>query len=438
MRQRDEGRHERCEVVVCGGGPAGWAAAVAAARQGAATILVERAACLGGMATGARVSSFCDSPGGPFFDELLRRLCDLGAAALRVDPDRFRPPGRYRFEPETAKAVMLELALEAGVTVRFETIAFDALTDGQRVRGVRLASKAGETVLTAPVVVDTTADADLAARAGAAVEQGDPEDGRIQHCNFRWALGGVDWTRFRAAVSTAELVERLRAAHRDGRLQAPAAIFGLDPEVFPWDAVSGELRLGNWELQHVDPTDPRQTSAVIAECQRAALRWVRFARRELAGFENCRIEAFASALGTRESRRIVGRYRVTGEDVLTGRKHRDAVARAWFWIDLHDPPPGRSIPYGLEYVKSHQPPPDDWYEIPYRSLLPERVEALLAAGRCLSCDREALGSLRVMPTCMATGTGAGIAAAMAVAADCRPHELDGQTVSQAVAGLASW
>ena len=423
---------EPCDVVVCGGGPAGWAAAVAAARRGVATTLVERTSWLGGMAGGARVTSFCDSPGGPLFDELLQRLIDLDAAELRVDPERFRPPGRYRFEPETCKAVMLEMALEAGVAIRFETFAFAAVTDALRVGGVRLASKAGETILTAPVVVDATADADVAASAGAACEHGDPDDGRLQHCNFRWTLAGVDWIRFRAALPVAELLTRLRRAHREGRLSAPSAIFGLDQETFPWDGADGKLQLGNWELQHVDPSLPSQTSAALAECQLAALRWVRFARRELPGFESCRIGAFATALGTRESRRIVGRYRVTREDVLAGRKHPDAIARAWFWMDLHDPPPGRSIPYALEYVKSQQPPPGDWYEIPYRSLLPEQVEGLLVAGRCLSCDRDALGSLRVMPTCIATGVGAGTAAALAVSAGCAPHGLDGAAVSDAV------
>lgn len=173
-------------------------------------------------------------------------------------------------------------------------------------------------------------------------------------------------------------------------------------------------------------------SRTVSECQVAALKLVRFCREELPGFAECHIAALPSSLGTRESRRIVGRYQLTGEDVLAGSKHEDAVARAWFWIDLHDPAPGRSVPYGLEYLKKNQPPPGDWYEIPYRSLLPRDVAGLLVAGRCISCDRRAQGSLRIMPTCLFIGTGAGTAAAMAVRQCCAPHEVDGREVSDEV------
>jgi hypothetical protein len=129
----------------------------------------------------------------------------------------------------------------------------------------------------------------------------------------------------------------------------------------------------------------------------------------------------------------VGRYTLTGGDVLAGAKFPDGAVRAWFWIDFHDPPPGCTIPHGLEYLKAHQPPPGDWYEIPYRCLVPEQIEGLLVAGRCLSAEREALASLRVMPTCMFTGTMAGLAAARAVEHHVLPGAVDGAWLKQALA-----
>lgn len=425
------------DVLVCGGGPAGLGAAVAAARAGAKTLLVESASCLGGIMGNAQVSSFCDSPGGPVFADLTRRLLDLGAAEWRIDPVRFRPPGRLRFQPETARAVALELVAEAGCEVLLGTFVQGALVESGRVVGVELATKSGVVPVRAGVVVDCTADADVAASAGVPFRQGDPTDGRIQVCNFRWGMGGVDRDAFaRAALSPEELGGLFAEAVRDGEICPPEALFAQPAETFPFAGAERGLVLGNWELQGVDPTDAFQVSRALAQCQLAALQIVRFCRRRLPGYGNCRIERFPTTLGTRESRRIVGRYTLTGGDVLAGAKFPDGAVRAWFWIDFHDPPPGRTIPHGLEYLKAHQPPPGDWYEIPYRCLLPEQIEGLLVAGRCLSCEREAQASLRVMPTCMFTGTVAGLASARAVAERIPPSAVDGAWLKRSLADCA--
>lgn len=408
------------DVVVCGGGPAGIGAAVAAAREGASTLLVESLQHLGGLATSHRLGTMCDSPGGPIYDELMDSLVALDCAWYRDNPERYYGPGRQSYRREMFKAVAMEIVDEAGVEVLFGTMAEGAWLDDGAARGALLANKAGRSLARARVVIDCTADADIAASAGAAFVQGDPEDGRIQHCNFAWRIGGVE-----GAAADAEALRRAcREAVAAGEVTPPDALFGIAPAQFPWDPERGAIAQ-SWELQHVDPTDPRQTSQALVQSQRAALQIVRMLRRRVPGYEQCVIAMIATVLGTRESRRVEGLYTVTREDVLSGAKFDDGAVRAWFWLDLHDPPPGLSTPYSLEYVQANRPARGDWYEIPYRSQVPREVDGLLVAGRCVSCDRPAQGSLRVMPTCMYLGEVAGTAAAWAVEAEVEPRRVDG-------------
>ena len=174
----------------------------------------------------------------------------------------------------------------------------------------------------------------------------------------------------------------------------------------------------------------------IAECQLIALEVVEFCRRYLPGYENCGIDRFWELLGVRESRRIVGKYTLTRDDVLAARKFDDGIAQACFFIDFHDSPPGDSIPYDIEFKRKNRPPVGDWYEIPYRSLLPEKIGGLLVAGRCISVDRSALASMRVMPSCIYTGEAAGTAAALAVSKGILPHEVSGQEIKRRVMKLS--
>ncbi|HUS79621.1 MAG TPA: FAD-dependent oxidoreductase, partial [Armatimonadota bacterium] len=316
------------DVVVCGGGPAGIAAAVAAGNAGARTLLIERLGYVGGMA--ALMGSFCDSHGGPVFDELARRLIELGAAHWSENPERYRPPGRLGFKPDTLKAVAMELLVEAGVEVLLDSIAEAPAMDGGAVVGVLMGNKAGRMAVRAKVVVDCTADADLAAGAGARFLKGDLEDGRMQHANFRVRLTGIDSDRWqRERPGDEELLALLREAHQSGELITPPGLFRAQPGAFPYDPLTGELSGGNWEIQGVDASDPVAVSRTVAECTVAAIRMVRFCRAHLPGHEQCEIQRLPLSLGTRESRRVVGGYILTGEDVVAGAKFPDAIARGW-------------------------------------------------------------------------------------------------------------
>ena len=424
------------DVVVCGGGPAGIGAAAASARNGARTLLVERLSHVGGVATGAFIYHWMDTPGGPIFDDLVKRLQEVDAAHWYYDPESHRTPGRVQFCTETLKVVALKMLREAGVEILFCSMAESAWMEENRARGVWVANKGGRSRIEAPVVIDCTADGDLAASAGAHFLKGDPDDGRLQHVNFKYHLDGVDWSEFKKHEPAPEECLRLvRDAQNAGTLQAPSGVFRPPAELFPYYRDEGEWTLSKWEIEGVDSSDPLSISNCLVECQLAAFEVVQFCRRQLPGFEKCRISRFPDVLGTRESRRIIGDYVLTGDDVLSARKFEDGIARACFFIDFHDSPPGRTIPYSPEFKKANRPSAGDWYEIPYRSLVPKGIEGMLVAGRCISSEREAQASLRVMPTCLYTGAAAGTAAAIAARKGVLPREAEvGRLVRAALLG----
>lgn len=425
---------ELFDAIICGGGPAGFGAAVAAGRAGARTLLVERLGFLGGMHTGAGVINWCDTPGGPIFDEMLERLDALGGVRMKFDPTVHVQPGRPAVNTELSKMVQMQMLREAGVEVLLLTFVEGAVVSGSQVRGVTVVNKAGRTELRAKVVIDTTADADVAASAGAAFDVGDDSDGRLQHCNYRLWWENIDHERYQAHKPPAEQLRAwCVAAVADGRITPPDHLFQPAAETFPFNDRYGDIQLSAWEFEKVDPLDPWQVSRLLCQCQQVSLQLVTFLREHLPGHEQCGVRKLADVLGVRESRRIVGRYTLTEDDVLSARKFDDGIARGCFFIDLHDSPPGTTIPFDVETIWRDRPPRGEHYEIPYRCLLPRAVEGLLVAGRCISADRKAHGSARVMATCLYEGAAAGTAAAMAAAAGVMPSAIDGKVLREKLA-----
>lgn len=422
------------DVIVCGGGPAGIGAALAAGRRGARTLLLERLGAVGGQGSHLPVNTWCDTPGGKLFDELESRLAALGKVRREFSPDRHvYPRGRAVLERETLKLVAIEMLLEAGVEVRFGTAFVQALTEGEQVTGVVVSDKNGLYALSAKVVIDCTADADVAASAGAECLKGDPSDGRLMHVNYMFEILGADRQRYEAEKpGTQDLLAMIASAKAAGELSVPPGTFRPLPETFLYVAAEDVLALNSWEIEGVDCSDWAAVNELLCECQVIALQVVRFARKYLPGYENCSVGRVWDVLGTRESRRLVGKATLTGDDILSARKFDDGIAQATFFIDFHDSPPGRSIPYTQDFRVSHAPPLGDWYEIRYGCLVPERVTGLLVAGRCISAEREGLSSMRVMPSCMFTGEAAGTAAALAVQRGVLPHELDGRELKPLV------
>jgi glycine/D-amino acid oxidase-like deaminating enzyme len=414
------------DVLVVGGGSAGCAAAVAAARTGAEVALVDRMGYLGG--TGASVlDTFYGffAPGqaerkvvGGIPDEVVARLTERKAAIKR--PSTYGAGTGITYDPELLKITWEELATESGVRVLFHTFFLDALLEDGKVCGAVLANKRGLCQIRAKVVVDASGDGDVACRAGASFE--DWRAVPVQSLTTTFRLGNVDVGRARA-VKKQELWGLMREAAQGGNYRLPRVEGSV--HITPYDGIMATNMV---RLRVDDPTDPVQISAAEIEGRRQALEYHRFMRECVPGYERSVLLSFSTYIGVRESRRVRGDYWLTREDVLSARKFGDAIAMCGAPIEEHHS--GSDTRW--EYL-----PEGTAYDIPYRCLLPEDVEGLLLAGRCLSASHDAHASVRSMGQCMALGQAAGLAAAIASNTSSTPRQVDVPTLQQELLRLGA-
>lgn len=433
------------QVLVVGGGVAGVAAATAAARSGARTLLVERYGFLGGTATfGIPFLGVFNAGGakvvGGILDELVDRM-----VALRGSPGHARG-GRWHsglaagsfefaltpFNPEILKYVCQEMLLESGSELLLHSALSGVAVEDGLVVGVTVETKAGQRVLRPAICVDATGDGDLAAAAGAPFQMGDA-DGRTQNVTLLFNLADVDverallalregvglrgWEDWHIRVVRHPDVEGEDAClHFAGRCLLPRS--GAKARALTFTAVSfrnRQLFMNITRTTEVDATTSESlTRAEIAERRNVVETWQAL-RDHVPGFERCYITHAAPQVGVRESRRILGDYVLTGEDVVTGRQFADQVVLGAYPIDIHDPRGGSTKFTFIAEGGS--------YGIPYRCLLPLGVGNLLVTGRCISATHEAVGSVRLTATATALGQAAGVAAGLAVAAGARPREV---------------
>ena len=424
---------EQEDVLVAGGGPAGIAAAVAAARLGARTRLVDQHGFLGGNLTaglvGPCMTSF--SLDGKeqlirgVFDEFVRRMAETGEA---LHPSQTHAGDEYSgfieyghdkvtpFEPEAAKTVALAMCAEAGVELSLHSFVTDTLVEDGQVSGIVVATKSGLRGLRAKVTVDCTGDGDVAARAGAAVEFGRATDGLVQPMTLFFRVQGIDDEAVRTYVRDhpedvrpfAGIVARAREA---GRFPSPRRGVGLYRTLRP-----GVWRINTTRILGRDGTDVEDLTAAEVEGRAQVTALMEFFRTDVPGFADASLLDTAATIGVRETRRIAGDYELTIDDLRTGRHFDDVIALCAYPVDIHDPT-GSGGGVAPEYGTANA------YEIPYRSLLPRGLDGVLVAGRCVSASHEALGAIRVMPPAFAMGEAAGTAAALAATSGRSPREV---------------
>jgi len=416
------------DVLVIGGGNAGCAAALAAARTGARTLLVERYGFLGGTATAAMVGPWMTFHAGNerivggIAQEIVERLMALGGSPGHISDSSDYVPTITPFDPEIHKALLFTLMREAGVELLVHAYFLETHRDERgAVIGASFATVGGTRHYAARRVIDATADAFVAASAGVELQQGDAR-GRVQPASLMFRLSHVDMNALSAYVRTRpdQMRTSLKAHQRDARsLSAVAGLYEIWESArsrgtvdIPRELVSffsspypDEVTVNMTRVLDIDPLDPDDLTRAEVEGRAQAMELLAFFRSDVPGFANARITT-ATQIGIRESRRIVGAYTLTADDLMNARSFDDAVARSAYPIDIHNPSGSGTT--------THRLPPGSSYEIPYRCLVPKSVDGLLVAGRCISTTHEALASTRLTPTVMTLGQAAGTAAALSI------------------------
>ena len=442
------------DVLVVGGGNAGCAAAIAAARHGAKTLLVERYGFLGGTATAGMVGPWMTFHSGNkrivggIAQEIVERLQRMGGSPGHIADSSDYVPTITPFDPEVHKALLFEMMREAGVDLLLHAYVLGAIFDEGGVRGARFATVAGERAYLATYTIDATADAYVAASAGVGTQQGD-ERGRVQPASLMFRLSHVDLAKTAtylrmhpdqmrtslkahertapALTAVAGLYDLWHQAQKEGTVTIPRELVSFFITPYP-----DEVSVNMTRVTDIDPLDPDDLTRAEVEARLQCMQLLEFFRSRVPGFENSRIAATATQIGIRESRRIVGAYTLTRDDVLQARQFEDAVARSAYPIDIHNPSGSGTTTHRLAEGQS--------YEIPYRCLLPATVERMLVAGRCISTTHEALASTRLTPTVMTLGQAAGTAAALSHRRGTRLRDLDSRLLRETLVedGVFLW
>lgn len=416
------------DVVVCGGGPAGFMAAIAAARQGAKTAIVEKYGFLGGMATAGFVAPISEFAFGgerviggiPW--EFVERLEAMGGAKVEM------PKGNVDFDPELYKLLAQRMILEAGVDMFMHSSLIGCGSKNGSIRRVIIENKNGFEALEAKLFIDCTGDADLSFMAGVPMQE-NPE-GELQPSSFCFILSGVD--------TDSALMERYM--YHDGKkgtsqcnpvreklLALKEAGEDIPDFGGPW--FNNVMHKGsvavNITRAAADSTDNRNYTAAECSLREDIFKFAKLLRENFPEFKDSYVSATAPQAGIRESRRILGVHTVTAEEYVSAMHYEDSISRGAHQIDIH-----ASKGTSQVLIKLEQSP-----YVPYGSLIAENFPNLLVAGRCISTDRKANASLRVMASCMGLGQAAGAAAAQCAAKGIPVQDAD---IPELVGVLKAW
>lgn len=409
------------DVVVVGGGTTGPFAAISAARRGKRVVLIERFGSLGGNLTlGLNTKPSGALVGGLPLEvwDLARSVGGAGAdymALTKTSDVKIASP----CDPETMKILLTRLCVEAGVQILFETFVSCPIVEDRTIKGVVIESKSGRQFISCKVVIDCSADADMAAQSGVPFVLGAGDElATSQPVSMYFTMSRVDikrladWARGSDDIPARAIPETdeglayglwLTGFNKTLRQFQEQTGIKLQRENITLKTADGLMYVNATRVMDVDIFSPEAFTAAILECYRQIEAVAKLLRERIPGFEEARILQIAPVLGVRETRHIRGEYTLTRRDVLGGDGFEDSIAADASALDIHDPKGGDVDFQGLRP-----------YEIPYRALVPLGVEQLLVAGRCISADHDAHARSRNIPACMATGQAAGVAAAVAI------------------------
>lgn len=410
------------EVVVVGGGPAGVSAGLHAARAGRKTLILEQFNCLGGVATAGGHGHIClysawgsdERVVGGVLWEAANRVADAGYGIVNNS--------NADFEVEGLKLILEQMAEEAKCDLLYHTFFADTVVADGAVTGVVAQNKNGRVRIAAQQVVDCTGDGDVAAQAGCPFDMGDEDNGECQPMTLMFTIGGVDWERvaaFRAQERFAPENGKLKPVWKEAQDNGDMRPFQSQIMGWWWTPTRpDQVGVNFTHINYVNSLKAEDLTRATLEGRKQVYETIEVYRKYVPGMEDCYLVSTPNTVGIRESRRIRGAHTLSRDEVMNSASFPDSIGYGSFFIDIH----GTTGP-GMD-KKTWHPPKGFRYQIPYGILVPQGAENLLVAGRCASCDHEALGSLRVMPQCGVMGEAAGAAAALAIEAQVPPRAVE--------------
>ncbi len=434
------------DVVVAGGGPAGLGAALAAARNGASTIMVERLSFLGGTATAAPM---------PLLNVSLNTLSGIGHELFgRLVEQGGATDGRVlSFDPEAFKEAALGMCTQAGVHLLFYTWVVAPIKQGEQIKGVIIENKSGRQAILANTVIDCTGDADVAAAMGVPTVKGREEDGKMRPVTTLFRLGNVDVHKVVAysrahpeeftvdknknvldieqgSVRIEGFYDTVRRAREAGELDRNIHYLRMEGV----DVERSIVFINNVRVYNIDGTNGADLSNAEIEARRQMRQLAAFIKKYIPGCERSFVVDSAVSIGVRETRRVRGDYLLTREDCFAHKHFEDGIIelhrRVLEGHEIHSPDGGEG---GENDATRKASGVERCFQIPYRSLLPRNAEGLLVAGRSISGTHDADAWFRGIYSCIGMGQGAGTAAALAVQAGVTPRQVDVQTLRERLA-----
>ena len=415
---------EKYDVVVCGGGMTGVAAAVTSAREGKKTLLIEKNGCLGGVATSGSVTcllggiDFVDGKykfvTGGIFKELYYNLRKREECVDIYKVDRKRSPHAWYsglaesilYDNEAMKRELENLALDAGVELLYFSYVFDLHIDQEYVKYILVANKSGNTAYYADIFIDCTGDADIAYKAGCSTIKGRKEDNLMTPATLIMNLNNVDTEKVLQYIvknDSPRFREKILELREAGKWKFPYEIFiSLLINKPGYHMINTIRQVG------IDGTDGKSLTEGMIQGRRENKQLYDLLTEYFPGYENSSIANTAESLGVRETRRIIGDFVLRFDALMNGEVFEDVIALASYCFDLPDPQKPSLQPLEGERIKKN------YTEIPYRCMIPDIINNLLVAGRSISVEREVLGPIRVMGPCIGMGQAAGIAASLSI------------------------
>ncbi len=410
---------KKYDVIVSGGGFAGAAAAIAAARHGANVLLVEYNNCLGGAAAESLVNPFMpyhtSSDEGGYMElstGIFTEICEnMRKLSCEIEGQEYIPSGKpmSTFNEELLKIVLQRMALASGVKLLFHTRVVGVNKNGEKITGITVSNKSGIYDIAADCVIDCTGDADIAAISGCNVRIGREEDGLCQPMTLCFRVSDVDVKTFRAGLP--EIQKLYKQFREEGKIK------NVREDILVFNTTSPtSLHFNSTRIVKHTPTDAEDVTDAEILVREQVIELFSFLKKYAKGFEKAVLTSTALRIGVRESRMVDGDYVINQDDLVNCVKFEDSISACNYDIDIHNPTGSGTSHY---YFKK-----GTYYTIPYRCLTPKNTENLLVAGRCISSTHEAQASYRIMPTCCTLGQAAGTAAAMAVKAGGNVRSID--------------